>query len=337
MQSVNPVTSVAMFLWRKSAHPGWVQANADILQAVAQGRLVIVKQPGRRCFQLEIACNTRTAARALLEQFGGRVAELPRNWLIRFAGTRKANPIQIGKRLIVARSLSGRQGKGRPGHQRNPIPSTRPDALRRAHTRARIDETRFLLIPASMAFGTGEHATTAMALRLLERLTRHWKRGWSIVDLGTGSGILALAAKRFGAGRVLAVDVDPTAISIAKSNARLNHIHGITFRLSDARKWKSAHQTDVVTANLHSELLIKILSKLKRSGWMILSGILRGQETGFLRALSQNRIEVISTTRRGKWIAILARCGGVLRAADLVDGKFLRRSQTTATIERNAN
>jgi ribosomal protein L11 methyltransferase len=326
-----------MFLWRKSAHPGWVQAHANILQAAARGALVIIERPGRRCFQLEIACNRRTAARALLEQFGGRVAELPRNWLSRIADTRKAKPIQIGKRLIVARPPNGRQGSGRPGDQRNPIPSARPDALKRARTTAQIGETRFLLIPASMAFGTGEHATTAMALRLLERLTRHWKRGWSLVDLGTGSGILALAAKRFGAGRVLAVDVDPQAISIAESNARLNHIHGITFRLSDLRKWKSAHQADIITANLYSDLLIEILSKLKRSGWMILSGILRSQETGFLRALSRNRIELISIARRGKWVAIIARCGGVLRAADFVDGKFLRRSQTTATIERNAN
>ena len=326
-----------MFLWRKSAQPGWVEAHADILQAAAQGALVIVKRPGHKWFQLEIACNARTGSRALLEQFGGRVEELPRNWLDRFARTSQAKPIKIGKRLIVAKPVNGRRGCSCHGHQRNPVRRARPDAPRTAHATTRIGETQFLLIPASMAFGTGEHATTTMALRLLEKLTRHWKRGWSVVDLGTGSGILPLAAKRFGAGRVVAIDVDPTAISIAESNARLNQIHGVTFRLSDVRKWKSAHETDVITANLYSELLIEILSKLKRSDWLILSGILRSQETEFLRALLRNKIEIISIKHRGKWIAILARCSGALRAADLTGGKFLRRSQTSVTIERNAN
>src|SRR6185503_7295831 len=79
-----------------------------------------------------------------------------------------------------------------------------------------------LIIPAGAAFGTGDHATTAMSLRMMERLTRDWRAGWSAVDLGTGSGILALAAKRFGASRVAGIDLDPMAIATAKENARLN-------------------------------------------------------------------------------------------------------------------
>ena len=94
-----------------------------------------------------------------------------------------------------------------------------------------------------MAFGTGEHATTGMSLRLLEQLTRRWNPGWSLTDLGTGSGILALAAKCFGAGRVIGIDNDPAAISMAKSNARLNKIRGATFQLADVRKWKPAQKT----------------------------------------------------------------------------------------------
>jgi ribosomal protein L11 methyltransferase len=82
------------------------------------------------------------------------------------------------------------------------------------------------------------------------------------VDLGIGTGIIALAAKRFGADKVLGIDIDPEAISIAESNARLNQIHGVTYRLNDVRKWKSAHETDVIIANLYSELLIQILPKL---------------------------------------------------------------------------
>lgn len=185
----------------------------------------------------------------LFTKFGGRVEKLPRNWLKRFM-LDASKPINIGKRLLI---LNG----GRTSVSR----------VSRSH----------IVIPASAAFGTGEHVTTAMSLRLLEELTRHWKPGWSALDLGTGSGILALAARRFGAGRVLGLDIDPTAISTAKSNAKLNTIRSAIFQLADVRKWKSARETHVITANLYSDLLTEILPKLRRSGWLILSGILRVQ------------------------------------------------------------
>jgi ribosomal protein L11 methyltransferase len=312
-----------MFLWQKSAERSWVEAHREILQAAAQGALVIVKRPGHKRFQLEIACNARASSRALVEQFGGRVEELPRNWLERFARARKSEPIKIGERLIVAKSVHEQRGYSARWRQRNAGRRARSDELKKVHALAQIRETPSLIIPASMAFGTGEHATTAMALRLLEELTRHWKRGWSLADLGTGSGIIPLAAKCFGAGRVVGVDIDPRAISIAKLNARLNKIRGVAFQSADVRTWKSAQETHVVAANLSSDLLIEILPKLKRSGWLILSGILRSQQTEFFHALLRNKIELISMKRRGKWIAIQAHYR-TLRAAELAGGKALR-------------
>ena len=163
-----------------------------------------------------------------------------------------------------------------------------------------------LIIPAAAAFGTGEHATTAMSLRLLEKLTREWRPGWSIVDLGTGSGILALAARCFGAKHVIGIDNDPVAIATAKENARLNKIRAVQFRIADVRRWRSSRQIDIVTANLFSELLIKVLPKLKAARWMILSGILRNQERDVTRALRRHKIDVVQVRRRGKWVAILA-------------------------------
>ncbi len=148
-----------------------------------------------------------------------------------------------------------------------------------------------------------------MSLRLLERLTRKWEKGWSLADLGTGSGILALAAKRFGAGRVIGIDIDPKAISIAKANARLNKIDNVDFRLGDLRKWKPTGTRDIVAANLYSELLIAVLPELKRCNWLILSGVLRTQENKFLHVLRRNNIEIVNVKRRGKWIAVLANCG----------------------------
>src|SRR6059058_1899634 len=159
-----------MFLWRKSAQPAWVKAREDLLQSRARGQLVIVSRPGRKRLQLEIMCRSRKASRALREQFGGAVDELPRNYLDRFASACNAEPIKIGKRLIVAQFIVGRRGCT------HPVRRTRADEPRREHATTEFGETQFLRIPASMAFGTGEHTTTAMALRFLEKLTRHWKR-----------------------------------------------------------------------------------------------------------------------------------------------------------------
>jgi ribosomal protein L11 methyltransferase len=182
-----------------------------------------------------------------------------------------------------------------------------------------------IIIPASLAFGTGEHATTAMSLRFLEQLTRCWSSGWSLADLGTGSGILALAAKCFGAGRVIGIDNDPAAISVARSNARLNKIRGAAFRLRDVRKWNPAEENEVITANLYSDLLIEILPKLRGDAWLILSGILRSQQDELVRALQRNKLNVIRMKQRGKWIGILAIRASRSATAEARAGKFLRR------------
>lgn len=165
-----------------------------------------------------------------------------------------------------------------------------------------------LLIPAGAAFGTGEHATTSMSLRLLEKLSRSCSDNWSMLDLGTGSGILALAGKVLGARHVIAIDNDPVAISTAKQNARLNKVRGVGFRIADVRKSRFSRSLDVVTANLYSELLIEILPKLKLARSLILSGFLRTQERDVRRSLAVKKIDIIEARRRGKWVAVLARC-----------------------------
>ena len=272
-----------MYLWRKIAGSRWLGAHENILQARSGGRLAIISKPGRKRRQLEIACTSRNDSRKLVEEFGGRTEKLPRNWLQRFARLYQSKPIKVGKRLVIV-------GK---------VDFQTPKAFV-------LNKPRLLVIPASAAFGTGEHATTAMSLRLLERLTREWKNGWSLADLGTGSGILALAAKRFGAGRFVGIDIDPKAISVAKANARLK-IDNVDFKLGDLRKWKSWAGRDIVAANLYSVLLIEILPKLKRSNWLILSGVLRMHENKFFHALRRNKIEIVKVNRRGKWIAVLAK------------------------------
>jgi len=290
-----------VYLWRRTVETNWVKTHADLLQAHAPGQLVIVRRPGRKRLELEIVCRSRSDSSSLVKEFGGHIEALPHNWLQQFARG-ESKPIKIGKRLIISNDEGALHSSLSPHQNRSHI-----------------------IIPASLAFGTGEHATTAMSLRFLEQLTCRWKPGWSLVDLGTGSGILALAAKRFGAGRVVGVDNDPTAISVAKSNARLNRIRGVSFQLGDVRNWNSGHKTDVITANLYSDLLIETLVR-PGSEYFILSGILRSQQTELVNTLQANDYDIISTRRRGKWVAILSRRTGGLRPPDVDDAKFLRRS-----------
>lgn len=287
-----------MYLWRKRAELHWVKAHEDLLQAHASGQLVIVRRPRLKRLEVEIVCRSRSDSSALLKEFGGRIEVLPHNWLARFARG-DAKPIKIGKRLMVS-SVGG----------------TLVSRLSQHKGRSHI------IIPASLAFGTGEHATTAMSLRFLEQLTHCWKPGWSLADLGTGSGILALAAKCLGAGRALGIDNDPAAISVAKSNARLNKIRGASFQLGDVHKWNPAQKTDVITANLYSDLLIEILPKLCGCGWLILSGILRSQQDELVRALKRNPLDIINIKHRGKWVAILARRARTLRPQNVDPANF---------------
>jgi ribosomal protein L11 methyltransferase len=271
-----------VYLWRKTAELHWVRAHEELLQKHADGQLVVVRRPERKRLELEIMCRSRTDSSVLLKEFGGRIETLPRNWLERFTRA-DSKPIKIGKRLVISRAEG-----------------TSVSRLSRHKSRSHI------IIPASLAFGTGEHATTAMSLRFLEQLTRRWKRGWSLEDLGTGSGILALAAKCFGAGRVTGIDNDPAAISVAKSNARFNKIRGVAFQLADVHRWDSELGTDVITANLYSDLLIEILPKLRSCTWLIFSGVLRDQQAELVHAVRRNHLDIIGMKRRGKWMAFLA-------------------------------
>ncbi|PYK23136.1 MAG: hypothetical protein DME52_13175, partial [Verrucomicrobia bacterium] len=258
-----------MFVWRKRASAVWLAANEAPLREIGGRRLAIISRADRKSAIAEIAGSSRRNLEKICSRFGGTIEKLPRDWLAKFSQAQTTKPIKIGKRLVIYKSVTSKN-------------------------RSRNNS---LLIPAGRAFGMGEHPTTAMSLRLLERCTRFWgaqaacrrrlfKEGSAgslrspepertLLDLGTGSGILALAAARFGAKRVIAIDDDPVAIATARENARRNKLENIDFRVADVRRWPFPPKIEIITANLFSELLIEILPKLKRAQWLILSGILR--------------------------------------------------------------
>ena len=129
-------------------------------------------------------------------------------------------------------------------------------------------------------------------------------------DAGTGSGILALAGSGFGAADVIGIDNDSRSIATAKENARNNKVRGVRFMAADV-KTPLAGRFDIITANLYSELLKSVLGIFGRSlrvhGALILSGVLRQQESGLVRALRSHRFKVVEIRRRSRWIAVLCR------------------------------
>lgn len=158
-------------------------------------------------------------------------------------------------------------------------------------------------IDPGMAFGTGTHETTQLCLRAIEK---HFAGG-SFLDVGTGTGVLAIAAANFFAdARVDACDVDAEAIEIAKENARLNDVaERIDFRAGSLDE--RTPSADLVCANLTAPVIVELLPQLLGAtcGRLVLSGILETQSEivkARLRDLGVNNTEV---THDGEWIAIV--------------------------------
>ncbi len=270
------------YIWRKLVTPEWLETNEPKLHEMTDGGFAVIERVGRTRLLVEVASENRAKAHALQREFGGRSEKLSDDWLNEMLRAKSTKPIRVGKRLVVVND------------ERNAGPDT-------------------LIIPACAAFGTGEHATTAMTLRLLERVTRPLARGWRMFDAGTGSGILAFAGRRFGAREVIGVENNPLALSTAKQNARLNRIRRVKFIEGDVEELLEG-EFDIVTANLYSELLMQFLPRFRGAladgGKLILSGVMRAQERELMRAMTRAKFEVMEIRRRGKWIALLAQKHG---------------------------
>jgi len=164
-------------------------------------------------------------------------------------------------------------------------------------------------LPAAMAFGTGEHPTTAMCLRQL--LKRAGNQPIRILDAGSGSGILALAAAVAG-HQVTGIDFDPDSIREAKRNQKRNpHVPAVNWQLGKVESIPLRSRFDLIVANLFLNILNKSVPRfykmLPLSGTLILSGIMRHQETEVLEVLSQSGFELEQRLRKGKWICLVSR------------------------------
>ncbi|GGM91758.1 ribosomal protein L11 methyltransferase [Thermus composti] len=160
-----------------------------------------------------------------------------------------------------------------------------------------------LVIEPGMAFGTGHHETTRLALRAL---ARHLRPGEKVLDLGTGSGILAIAAEKLG-GKALGVDIDPTVLPQAEANAQRN---GVRPRFLEGSLEAALPQGpfDLLVANLyaelHAELAPRYAEALAPGGRALLTGILKERAPGVREALAGAGFRPLEEEAEGEWVLL---------------------------------
>jgi ribosomal protein L11 methyltransferase len=282
MAAKRTVRGAGSFVWRRwiapSAQEGWVGE----IQKAGFVSWAFMEKPRRSRVWLEVYLDSRAAAAKLPPAWGGRLCPLKESaWL----DTRPTPPTAIGRRLEII-------------HEKAPIPKKSPHPQ--------------LHIPHGLAFGSGEHATTFMLLREITRLTESSPtalRDMTVLDLGTGSGVLALAARLFGARKIVATDFDSEAVRTARQNEALNFSRPlIRWIRADVKKLRSRVRYDLVLANLFSGILSEaapqIAGAVLPGGKLWLSGILKSQEEDVRTAYTGQGLKWIATRRRGKWIVL---------------------------------
>jgi ribosomal protein L11 methyltransferase len=158
-----------------------------------------------------------------------------------------------------------------------------------------------------MAFGTGLHPTTQMCLVELEGLMRP---GAAVLDLGTGSGILAIAAAKLGAGRVLAVDRDPVAVKVARGNAVANSVQQ-TVRVVRGSLREVSGTYDLVVVNILAGVIVEmaregLAARLRPGGTLIAAGIIAGQEPEVVAALERAGLTGVERRVKEDWVCLVA-------------------------------
>jgi ribosomal protein L11 methyltransferase len=269
--------------WVRHASAAHEDAWRERLAFLGTG-LVIHSRPGTKLVRLE-AYGPDKILRVLSGEFGGKVERIDTVAIATRANAPR-RPLILSRHLAVL-DAHGSWPVGRP-------------------------EPRVLLrIAGAMAFGTGEHATTAACLRFLHREAAEAVEDWTMLDVGTGSGILAIAAEKLGAKKVDAFDYDERAVKAARTNLRRNRCRRIHLSEKNLLRWKPRQRHRVVTANVFSEILRlaapQITAAVGRGGCLILSGILRAQERETLESFLPRGFRLEAASRRGKWVTLQLR------------------------------
>jgi ribosomal protein L11 methyltransferase len=161
-----------------------------------------------------------------------------------------------------------------------------------------------LVIAPSMGSGTGHHVTTRLCLEAMQTID---VTDAAVLDIGTGSGVLAIAADRLGASRAIGIDNDPDAIQSARENLALNaHARQVEFQVADLNS-QALPPADIVTANLTGALLVRsaatLRSAVRSGGMLILSGLLTDERDDVVRAFAP--AAVVWEREEEGWVGLL--------------------------------
>jgi len=272
-----------MHVWSKLSDAKWIDAWEE--RFAGNPNLVVEYLKSGKSARLQLFCSKRSEAEAVKEQWGGSVREIKgREWQKPAA---LPPPIRIRDTFLLTQE-------------------SKPAVLRKL--REQHPTRQLISIPPEMAFGTGDHVTTSTCLRLLVDIARERKGSqWSVADLGCGTGVLAIAARKLGCGDTFACDFDPFAVKVTEHNTRRNDAPGITIRQQDVLKWKPRSKGyDVVLANIFSTVLIQAWPVIARSlapgGDLIVSGILASQAWECFTAAAGSGLGFTQVIRKGKWV-----------------------------------
>lgn len=173
-------------------------------------------------------------------------------------------------------------------------------------------------IDPGTAFGTGMHETTQLCLRQLKKYVTPQTE---LLDVGTGSGILSIAALKMGAKHARGTDLDPCALSAVKENLEANQIPEGTMEMRigniiddpEVQDWAGYEKYDIVAANILADVLVAltpvIVRQMKPGGIYITSGILDVKEDVVVKAVQKAGLTVVEVTRQGEWVSVTARKG----------------------------
>ncbi len=160
-----------------------------------------------------------------------------------------------------------------------------------------------------MAFGSGVHETTKMCLELLQKYKPE-KKGWSLLDVGCGSGILGIAGAKLGAEKVTSLDYDSVSVEVTKENAVRNGIELEAIQ-SDLLESAQPYKYDIVFANIIADIIIRLNGRVKEymkdDAIYIMSGIIEDRLEDVLESIKENSLSVIETMEMADWRALAVR------------------------------
>lgn len=161
-----------------------------------------------------------------------------------------------------------------------------------------------------MAFGTGTHPTTQLCMRALES---YLKKNDSVIDVGTGSGVLSILSAKLGAEKVLAMDLDEVAVRAAEENINQNHVEAIVTLRQNNLLDGVFERVDVIVANILAEVILlfpeDVYNTLKPGGLFIASGIIAEKAEAVREAICAAGLTVLTTEVQGDWVAVIAKRG----------------------------